>query len=591
MQSKLMITALYVGIMFLREISANDARFKSIEFHDGLNLIIADRTTESKQGDSRNGTGKSSFIRILRYLLGGNLPDEFRAAELTEHVFTGLFSFDRRDNQAQVDAEVSRSVSPTTRMTIDGLPEIDGDVQVEEWRGWQSIALFGLPEEAQRPTTGQLWGQLARTTFGNPVKSYQTDTDWETGTRLGFFMGLDPVVLAQAGEVSQLEKQRKAIRSAIREGALQHIELNEADLRSKLAASRRYRDRIRSNLDGFKVDEQYAEHQRVADDITARIQRLNDEGLLLERRMRELEAALEGEIGEAEDEGLAERVARLYAEVGVVLPASVPRRFEEVAEFHRSVVRNRRTHLLQERQSSAERLEAIIAERSQMDDQRASVMRLLKETVALDTFLDAQQSLVELEAEVADLDRRLSSAVSINNIDTRVRMRTAEAAAAVRSEIEQNSEALEKPISLYNELGSEVYSDREAKLLISSTNKGVLRVEPQIAGDASDGIRGVETFLLDMVCVVTALEAGHAQPILVHDSHLFDAVDHRQIASCLKIGARLASEKGFQYIVSLNSDVLASVEEEGAFDHSEFMVKLSLTDSTTDGGLFGFRFD
>ncbi|UQB93072.1 MULTISPECIES: ABC-three component system protein [Mycobacterium] len=577
--------------MFLHEVRANDPRFKTIEFHDGLNLIVADRTTESTQGDSRNGTGKSSFIRILRYLLGGNLPDELRAEELNDHVFTGVFSFDRRDNQIRVDVEVSRPVSPTTKVAIDGPSEIQGDVQVEEWRGWQSTALFGLPEEAQRPTIGQLWGQLARTTFGNPVKSYLTDTDWETGTRLGFFMGLDPIVLAQAGEVSQLEKQRRAIRNAIREGALQHIELNEADLRSKLAAARRYRDRIRSDLDNFKVDQQYAEHQRAADGITARIQRLNDEGLLLERRMTELEAALEGETGEAEDEGLAERVARLYAEVGVILPESVPRRFEEVAEFHRSVVRNRRTHLLQERQSAAERLEAITVERSEMDDRRASIMRLLKETVALDTFLDAQQSLVELEAEVADLDRRLSSAVSINNIDTRVRMRTAEAAAAVRSEIEENSEALEKPISLFNELGSEVYSDREAKLLISSTNKGVLHIEPEIAGDASDGIRGVETFLLDMVCVVTAVDAGRAQPILVHDSHLFDAVDHRQIASCLKIGARLASEKGFQYIVSLNSDVLASVEEEGGFDSSEHTVKVSLTDSTSDGGLFGFRFN
>jgi uncharacterized protein YydD (DUF2326 family) len=586
-----MSTAPYVGIMFLREIAANDTRFKTIEFHDGLNLIVADRTSESQQGDSRNGTGKSSFIRILRYLLGGNLPDEFKAPELIEHIFTGVFTFDRRDYQAAADAEVSRPVSPTTRMRIVGPPELDGDLQVEEWRGWQSTTLFGLPEEAQRPTTGQLWGQLARTTFGNPVKSYQTDTDWETGTRLGFLMGLDPLVLAQAGEVSQLEKQRKAIRSAIREGAFQHIELNEADLRSELAAARRDRDRIRRNLDGFRVDEQYAEHQRVADNITARIQVLNDEALLLERRTRELQAALEGEISQAEDEGLAERVARLYAEVGLVLPASVPRRFEEVAEFHRSVVRNRETHLLQERQSTAERLETIATERSQLDDQRASVMRLLKETVALDTFLDAQQSLVELEAQVADLDRRLSSAMSINNIDTRVRMRTAEAAGSVRSEIEQNSEALERPISLFNELGSEVYSDREAKLLISSTNKGILRVEPEIAGDASDGIRGVETFLLDMVCLVTAIEARHAPPILVHDSHLFDAVDHRQIASCLNIGARLASEKGFQYIVSLNSEVLASVEGEGAFDRSEFLVKLPLTDSSADGGLFGFRFD
>ena len=103
--------------------------------------------------------------------------------------------------------------------------------------------------------------------------------------------------------------------------------------------------------------------------------------------------------------------------------------------------------------------------------------------------------------------------------------------------------------------------------------------------------RGVETFLLDMVSIGTALPLGRAPGLLVHDSHLFDAVDHRQVASCLNIGARLAAEAGFQYVVTMNSDVLASVESEGGFERSEYVVPVSLMDANEDGGLFGFRFD
>jgi len=62
--------------MFLRRLGANDNRFKSIEFRNGLNLLVADRTEASDQKDSRNGTGKSSMVRILRYILGGNLAPE-----------------------------------------------------------------------------------------------------------------------------------------------------------------------------------------------------------------------------------------------------------------------------------------------------------------------------------------------------------------------------------------------------------------------------------------------------------------------------------------------------------------------------------
>lgn len=67
---------------------------------------------------------------------------------------------------------------------------------------------------------------------------------------------------------------------------------------------------------------------------------------------------------------------------------------------------------------------------------------------------------------------------------------------------------------------------------------------------------------------IAALEAVRAPRLLVHDGHLFDAMDHRQVAWPLNIRARLAEEYGFQYIVAMNLDFLASV----------------------DGGLFGFRF-
>ncbi|MGC8020846.1 DUF2326 domain-containing protein, partial [Salmonella enterica] len=63
-------------------------------------------------------------------------------------------------------------------------------------------------------------------------------------------------------------------------------------------------------------------------------------------------------------------------------------------------------------------------------------------------------------------------------------------------------------------------------------------------------------FMLDIVSVVSAIKAGRAPGLLVHDSHLFDSIDGRQIASCLNIGSRLAEEHGFQYIVTLNSDSL-----------------------------------
>lgn len=579
--------------MFLHSLGSTDPRFKTVRLHEGLNLIVADRTSDSRQGDSRNGTGKSSFVRILRFLLGGGLADELKVPGLAGHVFTTTLGLQSAASSAQEVVRVSRAVSTATHVDVSGWSDTNRltDLHVDDWRARLARNVFGLDEHVARPTPGQLWGQLVRTYFGDPVKSYPTDADWETGTRLGYFLGLAPEILGKAGEVSQLEKQRKAIRGAVREGAIKHLTLDEAELRSQLAAARRQRDRATESLRGYRVDDQYADHQNAADRLSAAIQLLNDEALALDRRARDIGRALESEVEPAADQELQRRVARVYAEVKLLLPDSVERRFEEVAEFHASVVRNRRSFLEQEQRSVQERLAAVVSERASLDEQRMGVMRLLGSSVALDTFLEAQRSLADLEARVADLERRLDSASSINKIDTTLRMQTAETVSALRGEIEERGSSLERPIALFNELGAEIYDDRQARLLISATTKGALKVNPEIDGDASDGIRGVETFLLDIVCLVNAMESGRAPGLLVHDSHLFDAVDHRQVASCLLIGARLAEQLGFQYVVTMNSDFLGSVESEGAFDRSPYMVDVKLTDTNENGGLFGFRFD
>ena len=82
---------------------------------------------------------------------------------------------------------------------------------------------------------------------------------------------------------------------------------------------------------------------------------------------------------------------------------------------------------------------------------------------------------------------------------------------------------------------------------------------------------------------------GIGPGFLVHDSHLFDGVDGRQIASALKVGAETAEELGFQYIVTMNEDD-AFKETMPGFNVHDYTLPVVLTDAQDDGGLFGFRF-
>ncbi len=580
--------------MFLSSLTSSDLRFKTLRFREGLNILVADRTETSEQGDSRNSIGKTSFVKVLKYVLGGDLASEFKVPELSEHTFTAIISLPSTDDDAADTVTIARAVSPTTRVRVSGWSATGGatDLNVDEWRELLSRKVFGIPEDASRPTAGQIWGQLIRTYFGNPIKGHQSEADWESGVKLGFMLGLSPEILGKAGDVDRLTKQGKAIRAAVKEGAIAHLSLDESALRAQLATARRQRDRTQSDLRSFKVDEQYADHQREADGLSGSIQRLNDEALSLQRRLRELEEALQDEVASIQNNDLAARLERVYAEIGLVLPDTVSRRYGEVQAFHESVVRNRRSFLEQELGAVRERLEAIDTERRNLDGQRSQVMHLLNETVALDTFLSLQRDLAKQESDVADLERRLEAANSISTIGDTIKLRTAELVASVRTELNERGDGLGESIALFGELGAEIYTDREASLLVAPTVKGLLSVSPRISGDASTGVRSVETFMLDMVCTIAAIKVGRAPRILVHDSHLFDAIDGRQVASCLNIGARLAERHGFQYIVTLNSDFLTSVEVQGdgAFDAEPYILSTRLTDETEAGGLFGFRF-
>ena len=77
---------------------------------------------------------------------------------------------------------------------------------------------------------------------------------------------------------------------------------------------------------------------------------------------------------------------------------------------------------------------------------------------------------------------------------------------------------------------------------------------------------------------------------LVHDSHIFDGVDGRQIGHALKIAHDQMMKINGQYIVTMNSDDLEKARKESGLDFSQYIIEPTLDDTET-GGLFGFRFD
>lgn len=116
-----------------------------------------------------------------------------------------------------------------------------------------------------------------------------------------------------------------------------------------------------------------------------------------------------------------------------------------------------------------------------------------------------------------------------------------------------------------------------------------LKITPRIETDESHGISHMAIFCFDLTTAVIAHRDGRGPDFLVHDSQLFDGVDDRQIARALDLAAEACAAEGMQYIATINSDDLAKAERRG-FKAAQYVIEPRLTDTSEDGGLFGFRF-
>ncbi|CAI3796806.1 hypothetical protein NKCBBBOE_01668 [Pseudarthrobacter sp. MM222] len=585
--------------MRIIRLGASDPRFRTVNFHPGkkLNLLIADKTRATGVGDSRNGTGKTAMALIVRYLLGGNKPSKLaKAPELAAHEFFGVFEM--LGSNGQPERVTVRRSFKSTKVTVEGWSRVSAEpMSMGEWTTLLARHVFRLPEGLERPTLGQLVGQFVRTDF-LPTKVHVTEADWESGCRYAFLFGIDAGIAAEAGEVARLTGQQKALSQAAKNGALADLKLDVAGLRGRLVTARREREDAGLELANFRVEDRYQDHQVRANALSKEIRDLNEQELILQRRLSDLDRALEEESVHGTDR-LGRATQAVYSEAGIAFSDVALKRFEDVQAFHASVIRNRRLFLQNERGEITSGLRSVQTTRNNLDEERSSLMILLQESVALDTYLAAQASLTTLDAEIAGIEDRLRMAERFENLGEDREAKAVETRRRMRLEIAEQEPRLDQARALFGDLAAEIYGHGSGKTKRASLDLGVsprqgnFLVNPEIAADGSAGISSVKTFIMDMVTMCMAQKTGHSLGFLIHDSGLFDPVDSEQIASCLNIGSRLAEEWGFQYVVTMNSDDLRSaiLDSGGAFDEEPHLLELRLSDQEDEQKLFGFGFD
>ncbi len=561
--------------------------FKNIEgWQSGLNILLAQKNRDATSKQTRNRAGKTSLVEIMHFLLGAVAGKDsiFRLPQLQEHAF-GM-CFDLPAGRTRVERTGGRT--PKLQVTRpDGSTVAYG---VDEWCALLGQQMFGLQtlEAAggRPPTFRNLIAYFARRehshAFIEPLKNAAMQQTGDVQSAILFLLNLDWQLARDWQAVRDQEKTLQELKKAVGKGAFGSIIGKVADLRTELTLGQARLNRLRTDIAAFQVLPQYRELEQESNDLTRRLNALADENMLDLSSIADLEAALASEVPPA----MAD-LSAVYREAGIVLPELVTRRYEEVASFHESVLRNRKDYLDGELRAARLRIEARKTEQTTLDRRRGELMGILQSHGALDQFSRLQGELGRLEAEVEALRRRFEAAEQLEGSKNRLEIERGNLMLRLRRDFTEQRARLDEAILTFEAISQRLYESAGSMTIDVGENGPVFAFPMQ--GKRSKGIQNMQIFCFDMMLMQLCAKRGIGPGFLVHDSHLFDGVDGRQVISALHLGAELAQKVGFQYIVTMNEDD-AFKETLTGFDLNAYVLTPRITDATDDGGLFGMRF-
>ncbi|UXY28970.1 ABC-three component system protein [Streptomyces sp. HUAS TT20] len=590
----------------LRRLSADNERFKTVTFQPGLNLVVAEATAASRSTDSRNGSGKSSMIELLHFLLGARADNKHLAArkELRQTVFTLSLDWPGLSQELSVSRSGTDVKHVTLRPSLRNHPELSGSsewslfgfgaeeeqtVTLAEWQALIDKELFGLTGEHPGVSGRGLLSFLIRRVgdhgFNEAVRSFSRQSEAKATPNLAYLLGLDSALAARYQDIAAKKATRDQLKKAVDDPVWGKVIGKTADLRGEIAVRNSKIVELQREIDAFRVVPQYEELKERADELSRRVQDLGTQDVIDRRNLDHLEKA----VAEAVDPEV-QYLEQVYGELGLMLPGQALKRFEDVRAFHTAVVRNRRTYLGEEIEATRRNLEARKAERARLDTELSAVLKDLSEGGALDRLTALQKILAQEEAKLGALQHRLEVAQTVEASSREIEATRIDLVREVDTDLQERQQQINQATVLFHELASRLYGNDRPAYLSVEAGKSSLKITPKISSDVSQGINKMSIFCFDLTMAVIGHREGRAPDFLVHDSHIFDGVDDRQVTRALEAAVDITETEGMQYIVTINEDKLTQTRSLG-FDPTPYIIEPLLTDAYDEGGLFGFRFE
>lgn len=582
----------------LLRVRSNQSTFREVEFKPGFNVVVAERTKEATKKESRNGLGKSSLIEIISFCLGGRFKkkDPLGNEALADWEFTLDMMLGGRP------VSVSRATSSPKRVTILGettnwsiQPDWDQKSQtrtlkVAEWNSVLGNLMFGLPTDGFQskfaPSFRSLISYFVRKgkdAYSVPFEHYRKQLEWDKQVNNAFLLGISWLDASQWQQLKVEHKLLDVLKAAdkspvmaeVMQGSLGELEAIKVRLESLVSSAE-------ASMNSFEVLPQYRELEGEANVLTGRITQAVNRIVA----NQQLLASYEANLAEVPESNVDDVIA-VWEDAGVHFPNQTRRRLEDVKDFHRKLLDNRKRFLA----SEIERLRLHITDdeaiqRKAIDD-RAAVMLALRGKGALDQLRRLQDVLSENQAQLKSVKSRIELLRQLAEGKSKLKIQEEQLKIRTQNDLDDRKDQREAAIRLFNGNSQALYESPGN--LVIQVGKSGFQFDVEIVRSGSQGVGNMKILCYDLLLAEIWAAKMSSPRFLIHDSAMFDGVDERQIALGLELAERKSRECGFQYICTLNSDTIPWSDFSDGFDLNQF-VRLTLTDRNAEGSLFGIRF-
>lgn len=580
----------------IRAVRANQKGFHTALLQPGVNLILADRSKSAGDKDTTNALGKSTLIEIIDFCLGSNTsPGKgLRIEALQGWAFTLEISLSGRE------VAVTRATDTPGFFAIEGAtddwpvrptPNKEGvpGLDAKKWRAVLAWALFGISdlsaESGYKPSARSLLSYFVRNqtaAYNIPFKHFDNQKTWDIQVHNAFLLGLNWEKAATWQQLKDQKNALDALKQAIKTGAVDGELASLGELEAERLRLATQLEREREALSNFRVLPQYREIESQANLLTSQMHGLVNANIVDKRRLDRYRDSLVSEDAPTED-----RLEALYGEAGIALPGAVKKTLADARAFNAQIIANRREFIAGEIAA----LEAAVTERetaiATLTDRRANYLSALAGQGALEELTQLQELHAATRLKVDEITNRITQLRQMTTKADTIKVETVELKRATTLDYEERRALWSQALSLFSEFSENLYK-APGRLVIDIDDTGY-KFDVEIAGSPSEGISKMKIFCYDLMLISFARQRGLGIDFLIHDSTIFDGVDPRQRAHALELAAAMAAQHGFQYICTLNTDMVPVGDFTPGFDY-ESLVRLRLTDTDPTGSLLGFRY-